>query len=89
MEFKLNKIEMDVRQRLNEERSMDKVHNKKGIQVNKDKDSTKEEIEENSEKSKKAKDAGNEEKNEKKNNEHEVENKGVDPDRGHFIDIKR
>ena len=93
MEFKINKIEMDVRHKINEERSMDKVHTKKGIGVNKDKELTKEEIEENERESKKLKN-GNDENDKKDNqnnnkNENEESHKGVDPNRGHFIDIKR
>lgn len=37
MEFKLNKIEPDLRQKINEETKEGKVHSKKGIAINKDK----------------------------------------------------
>ena len=37
MEFKLNKIDTDLRQKINAETSEGKIHTKKGISVNKDK----------------------------------------------------
>lgn len=37
MEFRLNKIEPDLRQKINEETKEGKVHSKKGIAINKDK----------------------------------------------------
>jgi hypothetical protein len=91
MEYRINKIEMDVRQKINEERSMDKIHAKKGIQVNKDKDLVKENLEENYKNKKNAKDSNtdDENKNDKILRDPDVEHKGEDPDRGHFIDIKR
>ena len=37
MEFRLNKIDPDLRQRINEERAEGKVHTKKEININRDK----------------------------------------------------
>lgn len=37
MEYKLNKIDIDVRQSINSETREGKIHSKKGISVNKDK----------------------------------------------------
>lgn len=37
MEFRLNKIDMDIRQGINDETREGKVHSKKGIEINKDK----------------------------------------------------
>lgn len=36
MEFKLNKIDTDIRQKINEERKEEKVHSGKGINIKKD-----------------------------------------------------
>jgi hypothetical protein len=82
MEFKLNKIDKDLRQRINEERSEDKIHNKKGININKDKN--KEEKNQNTETGKKA----------HNENSEIVQGKGgqaevIEPEKGHYIDIRR
>lgn len=50
MEFKLNKIDTDIRKRMQEETKEDKVHSGKGINANKDLiDEKHEEIQENNE----------------------------------------
>jgi hypothetical protein len=82
MEFKLNKIDKDLRQRINEERSEDKIHNKKGININKDKN--KEEKNENKE-TKKSEHNENIDSMESKNSKTEV----IEPEKGHYIDIRR
>jgi hypothetical protein len=82
MEFKLNKIDTDLRQRINEERSEDKIHNKKGININKDKNKE----EKNQGKGpKEAEHNGNLETVEKKDSKEEV----IEPQKGHYIDIRR
>ena len=82
MEYRINKIDPQLRQKISDERSEGKIHNKKGININKDKESTKENM--------KHKDF---KENEKviDNNNSDTDNKteGVDPFRGHHIDIRR
>lgn len=85
MDFRLNKVDMDVRQKVNETRSDDKIHNKKGINVNKDKNK-----DESSEKFSLNKDDSTEKL--LTTEEHEEIPKDVkdsDPQKGHFIDIRR
>lgn len=41
MEYRINKIDTDLRNKINQERSEDKIHNKKGININKDKNEEK------------------------------------------------
>lgn len=81
MEYRINKIDPDLRQRINEERSEDKIHNKKGININKDKESPKE--------SKKHKDSKENEKVIDNNSDEDKKKNDEDPYRGHHIDIRR
>lgn len=90
MEFKLNKIDTDLRQRIDQERSEDKIHNKKGINVNKDKEKTRENAE--NKKKEKSKESETERATiqENGNIQGSVDNdKGKDLYRGHFIDLRR
>jgi hypothetical protein len=81
MEYRINKIDTDLRQKINEERSEDKIHNKKGININKDKENTRENMEHKDPK-------GNEKVTD--NSSDPVKKKeGEDPFRGHNIDIRR
>jgi hypothetical protein len=82
MDFKLNKVDMELRYKINEERSEDKVHNKKGININKDKN--KDEKKEYPEQKKEGSKEGT-------NTTETVENepKPEDPYRGHFIDTRK
>lgn len=82
MEFKLNKIDTDLRQKINAERSEDKIHNKKGINVNKDKERTKESIEKEKKKFKKLLEAVEE-------NDDKNDAKTEDIYRGHYIDTRK
>jgi hypothetical protein len=82
MEYRINKIDTDLRQKINEERSEGKVHNKKGININKDRESTKE-----NPKHKDFKDNGKNTDGENRTDSGFKE--GQDPFRGHHIDIRR
>jgi hypothetical protein len=81
MEYRVNKIDTDLRRKINEERSEDKIHNKKGININKDKENTKENM--------KHKDSMGNEKVIDNNNDPDKKVEGQDPFRGHHIDIRR
>lgn len=83
MEYRINKIDPELRHSINEERAEGKVHNKKGINVNKDKQETKEDIAYKNSK-------GKNKKNIKNNGIAGKEEKKIeDPYRGHYIDIRR
>ena len=83
MEYRINKIDPDLRQKINEERNEEKIHNKKGINVNKDKDSTKEKMEQKN--SKVDNTTRETDIDELGNKETEVQ----EPFKGHNIDIRR
>jgi hypothetical protein len=84
MEFKINKIDTDLRQKINEERSEDRIHNKKGININKDKNK-------NTEKNKKNEEQKEEESEEKFKaaDNAKGDSKKEDPYKGNYIDIRR
>jgi hypothetical protein len=81
MEYRINKIDTDLRQKINEERSEDKIHNKKGININKDKENTKENMKHNDSKGNEKVIDNNRDTNKKTDN--------GDAFRGHHIDIRR
>jgi hypothetical protein len=81
MEYRINKIDTDLRRKINEERSEDKIHNKKGINISKDKENAKENMEHKASK-------GNE-KVIDNNNDPDKKTEVQDPFRGHHIDIRR
>lgn len=81
MEFKLNKVDTELRQRINEERSEDKIHNKKGININKDKNEEKDKWD----MLKKGTAKEKQQVEEKSVADKEIE----EPDKGHNIDIRR
>jgi hypothetical protein len=98
MEFKLNRIEPEVRQRVNELTSTDKIHTKTGAIIDEDSKKKKEENEENFEEElKKEKDKTKQkiEIEAIKISEvevpayKEIDNLEQDENRGHFLDIRK
>ena len=83
MEYRVNKIDPDLRQKINEERNEERIHTKKGININKDKESTKDKMEHKDSK----------ENNKTRDNDKvglgTKDTEAQDPFKGHNIDIRR
>lgn len=98
MEFRLNKVDPEVRQRVKETTSAGKIHTKSGIVINKDNQDKKNKKEESFssklEKEKKEKkrlsvDAVKIEEVEVSAYKEEIENTSTDEDTGHILDVRR